>query len=53
MRIIIAWGKEEDLLNKVIPRSYSPSYKVAFKNRMNWIIGLMEKDSGKSIDELR
>jgi hypothetical protein len=53
MRIIIAWGKEEDLLNRVIPRSYRPTYKVAFKNRMDWIIRLMEKDSGKSIEQLR
>jgi len=45
MRIIIATGKEAELLNNVIPRSYVPKYKRVFRKRMKWIISLMEKNT--------
>lgn len=52
MRIIIAMGEEEKLLNFVIPRSFKPKCKKHFRHRMNWIIKLMEKDTGRPINEL-
>lgn len=38
MRIIIAYGEEENLLNKILPREYFTGNKQMRKKKMKWII---------------
>ena len=38
MRIIIVWGKDEELLNKIIPREYFTNNKPIRRKRMNYVI---------------
>jgi len=52
MRIIIATGEDEDLINMVIPRNFWTNNRRPFRKRMKWIISLMEKDSGRKIETL-
>lgn len=52
MRIIILTGERGKLLDKIIPRSFWTSNTRISISRLKWIIGLMEKDSGRKIDEL-
>jgi hypothetical protein len=53
MRILFLSGKRGKLLDKIIPRSYWTSNDKATIKRLNWIISLMEKDTGKSIETLK
>jgi len=43
MRIIIAWGKEEELLNQIIPRWAWTSNHSYRKKRMTWIISKLKR----------
>lgn len=46
MRIIIAWGEDEKLLNKILPREYFTSNAKMRKKRMNWVIDKIKNPGG-------
>jgi len=42
--MIIAWGEDEKLLNKILPREYFTSNTKMRKKRMNWVIEKIEEE---------